>query len=201
MIEAILGEAGYENLPIRLKWPNDIYTSSPRQPEAKEELYKLAGILVNSQSFNDGFVLLIGMGTNVHDTPWTRSLNNLIEQVNVVHGTQLAPWSKEQLLARFAATFSALYRSLLVSGFPFELYYKRWLHSGQVVLLEAEQIRARIEGIDPNGYLIARPHVDGLLGLLPPQGPERGNPKAQPFLLQPDGNSFDMMQNLIRRKL
>lgn len=201
MLEAIVGEPGHELLPIRLKWPNDLYTFSPRHPERKEEMRKLAGILVNSQTFNDGYILVIGMGTNVHDTPWTRSLNDLIAEYNAVHGTRLAPWNKELLLARFVSKFAELYRSLLVRGFPFDQYYQRWLHTGQVVHLEDEQLPARIEGIDAHGYLVARPHVDGLLGLLSPQAPEPGSPKAHPFLLQPDGNSFDMMQNLIKRKL
>lgn len=171
------------------------------------EPLKLGGILVNSQTFDDQFILLIGFGINVHDTPWTRSLNDLIRQHNISHGTTLCPWNKELLLARFNLKFSELYRHLIAFGFPFELYYNRWMHSNQLVFLVKEQVRARIEGIDSNGFLIAQPHTDGLLGLLSPPfgggGLERGKislPNQQPFLLQPDGNSFDMMKNLIRRK-
>lgn len=154
--------------------------------------------MVNSQSVNDYFLLLIGFGTNVYDTPWTRSLNELVDLYNARNGTKLSPWSKELLLARFCGKFSELYRQLTIVGFPFEQYYKRWMHTGQVVFVEAEQMKARIEGIDKNGFLVVRPHSEGLLGLLD-KSPEPSKPVA-PFLLQPDGNSFDMMKNLIKRK-
>lgn len=154
----------------------------------------MGGILVNSQTMLDGFLLLIGFGINVYDTPWTRALNDLISEHNSTFGTDLAPWSKELLLARFASKFSELYHVLVTGGFPFGLYYRRWLHTGQTVFLESEQASVRVEGIDRNGFLVARPRSEGLLGLL-------GPPEGGTFLLQPDGNSFDMMKNLIKRKL
>lgn len=154
----------------------------------------MGGILVNSQTAADGFLLLIGFGTNVYDTPWTRALNDLISEHNHTFGTSLAPWSKELLLARFASKFSELYHGLVTKGFPFGLYHRRWLHTDQAVFLESEQTSVRIEGIDRNGFLIVRPRSEGLLGLLGPCG-------GGAFLLQPDGNSFDMMKNLIKRKL
>lgn len=216
MVEALVREPGYEFLQglVRLKWPNDIYSCQPGGGDLK----KLGGILVNSQTDNDGgFLLLIGFGFNVSDTPWTRSLNELIEEGGRRTGTYALPWGKERVLARFATTFSSMYTRMEADGrgFPFDLYYQHWLHGGQVVFLEEEQMRARIEGIDGSGYLIARPHTDGLLGLLNGARPspltsssssilsEGGEgPHAQrPFLLQPDGNSFDMMKNLIKRKV
>lgn len=189
MAEAILSEPGYQDLPIRIKWPNDLYSV------VDGELKKMGGVLVNSQTLDEGFLLMIGFGTNIYDTPWTRSLNDLIQS----HNPALAPWTKELLLARFCAKFHQLYQEMLTCGFPFEAYQKRWLHSGQVVFIEADQLRARIEGIDQNGYLVARPHTDGLLGLLGTAN-NVTQLSSQPILLQPDGNSFDMMKNLITRK-
>jgi biotin--protein ligase len=193
MVEAIRSEPGYEDLEVRLKWPNDLYTT------VNGELRKMGGILVNSQSFGDGFILLIGFGTNIYDTPWTRSLNDLVAIHNEQTGTCLSPWTKELLLSRFMGKFADLYRQLLTLGFPFEQYYKRWLHTDQTVFLESEQMRVRIKGIDEDGFLIVKPHTDGLLGLLS-EAPELSGPAAKSILLQPDGNSFDMMQNLIKRK-
>ncbi|PJF17025.1 Biotin--protein ligase, partial [Paramicrosporidium saccamoebae] len=160
--------------------------------------YSMGGILVNSQVFQDGFLLLIGFGTSVYDTPWTRSLNELVQLYNSAHGTTLSPWTKERLLARFYGKFREYYRQLTTVGFPFDDYHKRWLHTGKIVFVESEQMKARIEGIDPNGFLIARPHSEGLLGLL--DSASKPSSSQQPFLLQPDGNSFDMMKNLIKRK-
>ena len=189
MIEAIINEPGYEFLlgKLRLKWPNDLYS------DEDGDLKKLGGILVNSQSHRDHFLLLIGFGFNIYDTPWTRSLN----QVIATRGDKvITGWSKELLLARWCQKFNELYRQLITQGFPFDLYYRHWLHSGQVVFLEEEQQKVRIEGIDRNGFLLAKPHINGLLGLL--------NQSSicidHQFVLQPDGNSFDMMKNLIKRK-
>jgi biotin--protein ligase len=94
------------------------------------------------------------------------------------------------------AAFEALHARLCAgAGFPYELYYKHWLHRRQVVYLEAEQAKVCIEGIDEHGYLRARAVDEGLRGLLYPAASA-----ARTFLLQPDGNSFDMMRKLIHRK-
>lgn len=168
MVEALVREPGYEFLRglVRLKWPNDLYT---RRSNDEGGLKKLGGILVNSQADGEGrFILLIGFGFNVSDTPWTRSLNELIEEEGWQTGQYALPWEKEGVLARFAAAFSDLYTRMETSGqgFPFALYYQHWLHGGQVVFLEEEQMHVRIEGIDGSGYLVARPHTAGLLGLI-----------------------------------
>lgn len=207
MLEAIIAEPGYEWLEdyLHLKWPNDLYSSNgQRDSDGKPlDLKKLGGILVNSQTLGDGFLLLIGFGFNIHDTPWTRSLNEIITSHNQISEHQSAELTKERVLAQFCVTFERLYRQMCLMGFPFDLYYQRWLHTNQVIFLEGEQILTRIEGIDAQGYLIARPHIDGLLGLLngSAHSHEPNSPSSSAFLLQPDGNSFDMMKGLIKRKV
>ncbi|KAJ1657354.1 biotin holocarboxylase synthetase, partial [Dispira simplex] len=152
----------------------------------------------------------------------------LIRDYNRRHGTQLATWSEELLLARILAQFELFY-ARFVHGYsplprlkdslptsysstlrtkervlvtpdtlkrlsgtgeglaPFlPLYYKRWLHSGQVVTLtDYDHVRVRINGVTLDyGYLQTTGVNDG---------------KA--YELQPGGSSFDMMAGLIGRKV
>jgi len=142
------------SLDIRIKWPNDIYARAKG-----EKVYRKAGgILVNSVTQGDHFRLLIGFGINVHSTPWTICLNDILQS----HALPLL--TKETVLVRFLRTFDQLYArmSALSGQFPLPLYYKYWLHSGQIVVLAEEQIKARVEGIDGDGYLVVAPLVEGL---------------------------------------
>lgn len=56
IVESIRERPGYESIPLRLKWPNDIYV------ECKNgELKKVGGTLMNSSFTSDEFVLVIGI--------------------------------------------------------------------------------------------------------------------------------------------
>ena len=107
-----------------------------------------------------------------------------------------AALAAEALLARIVVSLSALYSRFCTTGFDsyFErLYYKHWLHSEQVVTLEAEGIRARIKGITTDwGQLVAEEIIggDGLTR-------ERVGRRIE---LQSDGNSFDFFKGLIKKK-
>lgn len=62
VVESIRERPGYENIPLRLKWPNDIYM------ETKDGLKKVGGLLINSTFVDEEFVLVIGMCTMKHKT-------------------------------------------------------------------------------------------------------------------------------------
>ncbi|KAL3898457.1 MAG: hypothetical protein SGCHY_002725 [Lobulomycetales sp.] len=74
----------------------------------------------------------------------------------------------------------------------FELEYNRtWLHSAQVVSIDANALGGtgkRIDNVTVSG-------LDLKSGLLRATADD-----ATEYLLQPDGNSFDMMKGLIKRK-
>lgn len=160
---------------VRLKWPNDIYI----QRKSDGQLKKAGGILVTSYCTGNAFRLYIGIGLNVYDTPWSFCVNDLADGT----GSHI---TKEILLSGFLNCFENLYHSMVAtSRFPKELYYKYWLHQDQIVFLEEEQKQVKITGIDENGYLLVYELSD--------------NDKKH--LLQPDGNSFDMMKKLIVRKI
>jgi hypothetical protein len=69
--------------------------------------------------------------------------------------------------------------------FPFSDYYKNWLHTGQTIGCESGPDTLRIKGIDEFGYLLAADIKDS----------------SKLCKFEPDGNSFDMMRNMIKRKI
>jgi biotin--protein ligase len=65
------------------------------------------------------------------------------------------------------------------------LYYKRWFHTNQTVLLQKESISAKvvIKGITDQGLLMAEDVATKTV-----------------YDLQPDGNSFDIFKGLVYTK-
>ncbi|KAJ3045779.1 biotin holocarboxylase synthetase [Rhizophlyctis rosea] len=191
VVEAIKGVPGLDNLPVHLKWPNDLYCRTD------EGLKKIGGILVTSSYQNGKFSLFVGCGINISNAKPTTSVNELIQLHNQKHNTTLPLLTTEAVLAKILARFEVMYEEFVRAGrdaqygFAFEpflsRYYRAWLHSGQSVTLGDEgNVRAMIVGVDSSGLLRA----------VVENGPEAGQEK----LLQPDGNSFDMLKGLIVRK-
>ncbi|KAJ1935713.1 biotin holocarboxylase synthetase [Linderina macrospora] len=198
IVESVKSQPGYENIPLRLKWPNDLYAkheslvdsdaSDNPDSNSNPEFVKIGGVLVGSSYKNGEFSLLFGCGVNVANPLPTTSFNKLIREYNDTHGTHLATIPVELALARITAKFEEFYRKFLVSGFePFlELYYKNWLHTDQIVtLVDQGYERVRIVGVSPETGLLLTRSIH--------------NPNAH-YSLQPDGNSFDMLQGMISRK-
>lgn len=147
-------EPGYADVPVKLKWPNDIFARDPSKPN--EMAYtKIGGILVNSHYNASEYIAVVGIGINTANAAPTTSLNDLLPK-----SSNLAPFIVEKLLARILTTFEALYAIFLRTGFDRnmeELYYRHWLHMDQIVTLEAEGgMRARIKGVTRDyGLLLA----------------------------------------------
>ncbi|XP_053188230.1 biotin--protein ligase isoform X2 [Scomber japonicus] len=173
VVEAVRTLPGYQDLDLRVKWPNDIYYS---------KLMKLGGVLVTSTVIGSTFHLLIGCGFNVTNSNPTLCINDLIRQYNIQHNCNLQPLSCAQLIARTVSCLEALISSFQQGGPESILptYYKRWLHSGTHVRLWSEDgPEAEVVGLDPNGFLQVHSKEQGLVSM------------------EPDGNSFDMMKNLV----
>lgn len=115
---------GYDTLPIRLKWPNDIYALDPKiddytttksdKPMSEDQrrcYVKIGGILVNSSymaatsGVEGGYTLVCGVGLNLSNPAPTTSLNSIISQ----HYPHLEPLRLEKLLASILVSFEALY--------------------------------------------------------------------------------------------
>jgi biotin--protein ligase len=176
-------DRNYNVLPVKLKWPNDIYALDP----TTKNHVKIGGILINSSYSGGGdYTLIAGIGLNVSNTAPTTSLNALCLQHS------LAPMTVEKLLASILARFETLHLRFCSVGFAplMDEYYSHWLHGGQIVTLEQEGgVRVRIKGISRDWGLLV---VDEL-------GWE-DRPTGRTWELQSDSNSFDFFRGLLKRK-
>ncbi|XP_072515791.1 biotin--protein ligase isoform X2 [Salminus brasiliensis] len=176
VVEAVCTLPGYEDIDLRVKWPNDIYYSN---------LMKLGGVLVNSTVMGSTFHLLIGCGFNVSNSNPTICINDLVVQQNWERGGSLEPLSSAQLIARSVTLLEQLISQFQQQGpqAVLPLYYKRWVHSNtQVRLWSEDGPEADVVGLDDYGFLQVSSREQGIVSV------------------QPDGNSFDMLRNLIITK-
>uniref|UniRef100_A0A672FE12 Holocarboxylase synthetase (biotin-(proprionyl-CoA-carboxylase (ATP-hydrolysing)) ligase) n=1 Tax=Salarias fasciatus TaxID=181472 RepID=A0A672FE12_SALFA len=176
VVEAVRTLPGYQDIDLRVKWPNDIYYSN---------LVKIGGVLVTSTVTGSTFHLLIGCGFNVTNSNPTVCINDLIQQHNKQHSCSLQPLTCPQLIARTLTCLESFIHSLQQDGpdAVLPVYYKRWLHSGtQVRLWSEDGLEAQVVGLDQNGFLQVHSREQGLVSV------------------EPDGNSFDMLKNLVVMK-
>ncbi|KAJ0397651.1 hypothetical protein P43SY_000175 [Pythium insidiosum] len=166
--------AGQTN-PVRIKWPNDIYANN----------VKIGGILCQSEYHNQKFTVTTGIGINISNRTPTICLRDVLS-------TETHPCNvtKEEFLAAFLNAFEVMETEFRQHGFaPFtESYLSAWLHSGQVVQVASDadsQVKtpATIKGLTQTGCLLA----------------EASN--GEKLELYPDGNSFDFLSGLLKRKL
>ncbi|XP_007540334.2 biotin--protein ligase, partial [Poecilia formosa] len=176
IVEAVRTLPGYQEIDLRVKWPNDIYYSN---------LIKLGGVLVTSTFVGSTFHLLIGCGFNVTNSNPTVCINDLIQQYNTQNDCSLEPLSCSQVIALTMNCLEMFITSFQQRGPDAVLptYYKRWLHSGtQVRLWSEEGPEAQVVGLDDNGFLQVCSKEEGMVSV------------------EPDGNSFDMLKNLVVMK-
>jgi biotin---protein ligase len=192
IVEAIKTyDTGYGDLPVKLKWPNDIYARDPSTPAGEAPKYvKIGGILSNCAYSSGSYQIVLGIGINTTNGRPTTSLDALLS-------SHLAPFRIEKLLARILTRLEVLYGQFLRRGFSKDLeekYYSHWLHGNQIVTLEAEEgVRARIVGITRDwGMLMAQE-----LG----REPGDNRPTGKMWALQSDENSFDFFKGLVKRKV
>uniref|UniRef100_A0A8C7X0M3 Holocarboxylase synthetase n=1 Tax=Oryzias sinensis TaxID=183150 RepID=A0A8C7X0M3_9TELE len=121
MVEAVCTLPGYQDIDLRVKWPNDIYYSN---------LLKLGGVLVTSTVLGSTFYVLIGCGINVTNSNPTVCINDLIQQYNRQNGCSLEPLSCSLLIARTVNCLETLIGRFQQEGPDgvLPIYYKRWLH-------------------------------------------------------------------------
>jgi biotin--protein ligase len=179
---------GYQKIPVKLKWPNDIYAQLPGS--ANNPVVKIGGILVNSSYSGTTYDLVCGIGLNLSNALPTTSLNLLAS----TQSPPLKPFTPEKLLASILAQFESLYDTFCQAGFTRDMegaYYDAWLHTNQVVTLESDGgIKAKIKGITRDwGLLLAEE-----LGW-------EDRPTGRVVTLQSDSNSFDFFRGLLRRKV
>ncbi|KAI5304350.1 biotin holocarboxylase synthetase [Ascosphaera pollenicola] len=193
VIQGITGyDKGYEKIPVKMKWPNDVYALDPTKPG--DPYTKICGILVNANYAGGDYIAVSGIGVNALNTSPTTSLGVLVDHIQRTESVKLAPLSLEKLLASILTRFESLHKRFLRTGFDETLermYYDAWLHTDQIVTLETEGgVKAKIRGITRDYGLLKAEE----LGF-------EDRPTGRMFTLQSDSNSFDFLKRLVRRKL
>ncbi|KAH3728852.1 biotin--protein ligase-like [Dreissena polymorpha] len=176
VVNSVCGLPGYQDFDLRLKWPNDIYYGAQM---------KLGGIIVKS-TIMDGLIhATIGCGFNVDNSNPTICINDLVDLTNQAQGRDLPRLTTEQLIGRTVSQIEALIDRFQREGMDSfrQQYYARWLHSNSVVRLQTDgDQEVTVRGLDEYGYLLVE------------------TSSGETISVQPDGNSFDMMKNLITLK-
>lgn len=185
-------------LDVQIKWPNDMYYQG----------VKIGGALIHTTwaASTQQFCVLTGIGLNVSNSQPTTCLDDIIhsrlqkQQQAAQDDLQSMRVCKEQLLASVLTHLESCFDTFQAQGFEAlrPLYLASWMHSNQVVELEdsieqgsagagglypAKRVPLTIAGLSPHGFLLAE------------------DPLGQQYELTPDGNSLDMMQGLIKKKL
>lgn len=180
-------DKGYGDLPVRLKWPNDIYVLDPKSPAGSPQYVKVGGILSNCAYSSGAYQIVLGIGINTTNGRPTTSLDALLP-------SHLAPFRIEKLLARLLVRIEVLYNQFVRRGFTEEMerkYYTHWLHGRQIVTLEAEGgVRARIVGITRDWGMLRAEELN-----------TDDRPTGKMWALQSDENSFDFFRGLVKRKV
>ncbi|KAF9350116.1 biotin holocarboxylase synthetase [Mortierella sp. NVP85] len=135
VVEGVCSLAGYEELPLKLKWPNDIYAEAPLEHPSQAQagvppkLVKIGGILVTGKN----------LSLFTQETLLARILFKL-EQFHT------------QFLGGNGRGFAQFE----------EMYYRRWLHSDALVMLTTmtPHKRVRIKGVTLDYGLLRTVAVD-----------------------------------------
>ncbi|CAB3238450.1 unnamed protein product [Arctia plantaginis] len=179
-VRAIRTAHSYEHLDIRIKWPNDVYFGRE---------VKIGGTITTANCYGDNVYVNIGTGVNISNSVPTTCINDIIAEHNRQHGTSLAPWSIEKFLARYASQLERIIDNLNTDGGVdafLEQYYEYWLHDNESIRIQNEAtsspVEGTISGLDEAGWLVVRT--------------ESGDVRVEP-----DGNSFDIMNGLIAPKI
>lgn len=160
----------------------------PTKPRDSASYVKIGGILSQCVYANGNYQIILGIGINTINPKPTTSIAALLPDSSTA-----AP-RIESLLARVLTRLEAVYAQFLREGFSRDLegrYYRHWLHTGQLVTLEAEGgIKARVIGITHDWGLLKVEETD-----------REGRALGKMWALQSDENSFDYWKGLIRRKM
>ena len=168
----------HKELNIKIKWPNDILFGDSRS--------KLAGILVRSY-FSDSINIQIGIGVNVANSLPSVCLNDIITHYNSQlpeNSDKIEHFSREKVVARILSSFENLLTMMFNGQFNEvkKLYLENWIHSDEIIKVHDNHIqrKVRVSGVDDYGYLVVSDIESG-----------------EVLFIQPDGNRFDMMHNML----
>ncbi len=143
-------------LPLELKWPNDVVTSSTRGPARRR---KVAGILAEASSSADGVdQVVLGIGINLTPAAYPQEIADRASSIETELGRPVETGRiASEVLSAFAACWPAL-----TAGDPSTLL-RRWIAlapSASGTAVECESRGGRVHGvtagIDASGALLVR---------------------------------------------
>ncbi|XP_071518260.1 uncharacterized protein Hcs isoform X3 [Panulirus ornatus] len=121
VVQAVRELPGYADIPIHLKWPNDIYVGTN---------IKIGGVIVEASTIGSEIIANVGCGVNLSNSNPTYCINDAVRQHNKEHNTSLCELDRESFLARIFNAFEDLIEVFQTKG-PGAVqhhYYKYWLH-------------------------------------------------------------------------
>lgn len=203
-----------QDLPVRLKWPNDIFARDPTQPPHREDAYVKIGGILSTCSYMDGtYQIVLGIGVNVNNPRPTTSLDALMAHLFKEEGKRSTPepFVIEDLMARILVRLEVLYAEFMESGFTdgmHEAYYQHWLHSGQIVKLDAQGgVYGRIVGITRDWGMLKVDELEKVTATTEGEDggevkdPKMARPNGVRWALRSDENSFDFWAGLIKSRI
>lgn len=190
---------------IRIKWPNDLYAHVPAPQDGslhivehgvEKHFVKIGGILVTAMCNHDTFQAIVGCGVNCLNHEPTTCIRALVSDETV---------TQEGCAGAIMATLESLVRVFADANYTFEpfanAYREAWLHSDQPVELSDApgEPRRRIVGITSDYGLLRTVPYDASIRATDPRAWSAA-PIPGAADVQPDGNSFDMLRGLVRKK-
>ncbi|GJD12093.1 Anaphase-promoting complex subunit 2 [Galdieria sulphuraria] len=162
IVEVVKDDATWKCLPLRIKWPNDLYLDDQ----------KVGGVLCEGTVWKDELTLIIGVGLNVNNSHPTTCLSTWLQRL--LPKDTSAKIDRECLLARLMSHFEDMYDRFLQDGFQQFLprFLSHWLHSGQrLQLFSAKQEKilgyAFVENLSEEGNILVRDEQGRLIPLAP----------------------------------
>ncbi|KAB7503063.1 Biotin--protein ligase [Armadillidium nasatum] len=121
MVTAVTGIPGYKDIPLRLKWPNDIYLNSNT---------KIGGVIVEASIQGGRVIANLGCGINLSNTNPTSCINAAIREYNAATKAKLAELTYEVLCARIFNQAEYFIKRFQENGADeiIKEYYNYWLH-------------------------------------------------------------------------
>ncbi|XP_037815457.1 biotin--protein ligase isoform X2 [Lucilia sericata] len=175
MINSLKNHPLYKVLNLGLKWPNDAYANG---------INKIGGLVVKTTLMGTNAIVNIGCAINLDNRKPTICLNDMIRDYNSANQQKLPSIKYEMLLALMFNEIERLIELVQTGDFEtfYQLYYDLWLHGNQSITIcdkDGSKKEAKVIGIDDYGYLKVK-LTNGAVEVV-----------------QPDGNSFDMLKGLI----
>lgn len=197
---------------LRIKWPNDLYAEvRDARPGAvavavdgaatARHYVKIGGILVSAVAEGDALAAVVGCGVNCWNDQPTTSVRALVAEH--AGAAAAAEVTQEACAGAALATLEAALRVWADASYTFRpfvhAYRAAWLHSDQTVTLPDDAAPRRIVGVTSDyGLLRTVPLGAAVRAADAAAWSDAAVPGAVD--VQPDGNSYDMLAGLVRRK-